>query len=514
MASSLEDDLACPACLKVYQDPHVLSCGHSFCRGCVGFYHKGLFVFYTEGCPVCHQKIHQQPVTNLVLRSTCNSYQREKEKPKEEDDDDTGNKCLLHGEKILFFCKNDNQAICSRCRKQSHMLHKVQLLTHTVAQRKDQIKAALRPAEKVLESLRNGTALEHKVTKHIESQAKQTEMQIKKEFEKLYHFLRVEEEARRAALKEEEKKKKEKLEEWIEHQMQSLSDRVMEVEEELENDDVTFLSNYDHIMTRAQGNLSDSQLNSGSLIDVSKHVGNLTFRVWEKMKDLCPYYPVVLDPNSTHISVSDDLVGVSHPVHRFYFPNPLKNNVKHLVIGSEPQNAIFNCWEVEVGSSKHWTLGVCQHSAAERNFTPPLTPQNGFWGLCRNGDSCYVLGSTQPSIQVKRPLKTVQVKLIQRIDLNNFSWVLRFVDTSNASNIARIPIETFKSDLFPFLIPEDRNAVRIVPVNVNMTKVEKFNFLEKLMDMIPLYVLVILMLVWVLLMMLIMMLDKIKYLRE
>lgn len=32
----------------------------------------------------------------------------------------------------------------------------------------DQIKAALRPAEKVLESLRNSTALECKVTKHIE----------------------------------------------------------------------------------------------------------------------------------------------------------------------------------------------------------------------------------------------------------------------------------------------------------------------------------------------------------
>ncbi|KAF5893525.1 nuclear factor 7, brain-like, partial [Clarias magur] len=187
------------------------------------------------------------------------------------------------------------------------------------------IKAALRPAEKVLESLQNGTALESKVTKHIESQAMQTERQIKREFEKLYQFLREEEEARRSALKKEEEKKKGNLEGWIEQEMQSLSDRVMEVEEELGNDDVTFLSNYNQIMTRAQGRLSDSQLNSGSLIDVAKHVGNLRFSVWEKMKDLCPYYPVVLNPNSTRISVSDDLVCASRAVSRVSLQEPVAN---------------------------------------------------------------------------------------------------------------------------------------------------------------------------------------------
>lgn len=76
----------------------------------------------------------------------------------------------------------------------------------------------------------------------FKSQAEQTEKQIKEEFEKLHQFLRDEEEVRRAALREEEELKKGILERWIEHELQILSDRLMDVEKEMENDTATFLS--------------------------------------------------------------------------------------------------------------------------------------------------------------------------------------------------------------------------------------------------------------------------------
>lgn len=187
--------------------------------------------------------------------------------------------------------------------------------------------------------------------------------------------------------------------------------------------------------------------------------------------------------------MSEDLVCASRAVSWYYSPNLLQNNTNHLVLGSEAQNATFNCWEVEMGSSKHWTLGVCPQSAAESDFIQPLTPQNGFWGLCRNGDVCYVLGSTQP-IQLTRTLEKVQVKLVRRIDLRKWKlfWVLSFVDAGRRSEIACIDLEIFRRDLFPFFIPEDRNApLCIIPVNVNLTNEEKFRILERHMDMIPLY---------------------------
>lgn len=142
MASSLEDELSCPVCLEIYQDPQLLSCGHSFCRRCVGYHPTVFSALYTRTCPVCLQAIHLEPVTNLVLRSACESYQKEKEKKereekeREEREKDGGIKCLLHGEKILFFCRNDKEALCSQCRKERHSSHRVQPLPHAVHQQK------------------------------------------------------------------------------------------------------------------------------------------------------------------------------------------------------------------------------------------------------------------------------------------------------------------------------------------------------------------------------------------
>lgn len=217
--------------------------------------------------------------------------------------------------------------------------------------------------------------------------------------------------------------------------------------------------------------------------------------------------PVVLDPNSAHISVSGDLVSASRSIHRFYSSNPLQKNSNRLVLGSEAQNACLNYWDVEVGDSKHWTLGVCRRSAAEGNHPQDLTPQNGFWGLFRDGDFYYILGSPETPLQLRRSPKIVRVKLMKRFDLNSWklSWMLSFSDASNGSVMACIRDVAFRRDFFPFLIPEDKNAsLRIVPTNVNITMEKNFTFLDRHKDLIPLYiigffmVLLMLLMLWLL----------------
>ena len=69
-------------------------------------------------------------------------------------------------------------------------------------------------------------------------------MQIKKEFEKLHQFLHDEEEVRIAALREEEEQKSQLMKEKIEEMsrdIQSLSDTIRAIEEELKTDDISFL---------------------------------------------------------------------------------------------------------------------------------------------------------------------------------------------------------------------------------------------------------------------------------
>ncbi|XP_051742091.1 E3 ubiquitin-protein ligase TRIM35-like isoform X2 [Ctenopharyngodon idella] len=232
---ALEDELSCPVCTELFSDPVLLSCGHSFCRRCINDHWTSS---RSRNCPVCRQASPQPPVSNLSLRNTCESYLREQSTRKERDG---GQECQIHGEKIELFCQTDEQAICVTCKKNEHRFHKTQTLQQAVRQRKEKLKAALRPAEKTLWSLQNGAAQDAKISNYNQSQVQQTERKIREEFKKLHRFLKKEEESRIAALNEEEKEKKGKMEKRTKGRVRSLSDRLREVEEGMKDDDVTFL---------------------------------------------------------------------------------------------------------------------------------------------------------------------------------------------------------------------------------------------------------------------------------
>ncbi|XP_058653833.1 E3 ubiquitin-protein ligase TRIM35-like isoform X3 [Onychostoma macrolepis] len=340
---ALEDELSCTMCTEFFRDPVLLGCGHSFCRQCISL-HWAVSSF--RRCSICQQVSPQQPVSNLSLRNTCESYLSEKSTRTESSGDQ---ECSKHGEVIKLFCQTDGKAICVTCKKQEHNGHKTQLLQQAVKQRKGKLKAEIRPAEKTLWSLQNGTALDNKISKYIQTQSQMTEKNIRKEFEKLHKFLRQEEESRISALNEEKREKGDKIEGRIQDGILSLSDRVKEVEEQIEEDDIIFLKNYDSILTRAKYTLPDAELSSNTLIDGSKYLGNLKYHVWEKMKDICPYYPVILNPNTSlpDFSVSDDLTSVTSCLFQQDKRNPFPQHRNSVVLGNVGYTDGTHTWEIE-----------------------------------------------------------------------------------------------------------------------------------------------------------------------
>ncbi|KAJ8358436.1 hypothetical protein AAFF_G00439920 [Aldrovandia affinis] len=185
----------------------------------------------------------------------------------------------------------------------------------TVEEREDKLRTALARLQKKLKAFNEVKLDCDQTAEHIKSQAQCTERQIKMEFEKLQQFLKDEEAARIAALREEEEQKSQMVKEKIEkmtEQISSLSEQIRAIEQELGAEDVSFLQSYKDTVKRAQCTLQVPEKVSGVLVYVAKHLGNLKYRVWEKMLGTVQYTPVTLDPNTAHpdLSLSEDLTSI------------------------------------------------------------------------------------------------------------------------------------------------------------------------------------------------------------
>ncbi|KAJ8357791.1 hypothetical protein SKAU_G00205850 [Synaphobranchus kaupii] len=288
-SSLLEEELSCPVCTDIFRDPVVLSCSHSFCKACLQQYweQKGS----SRECPVCRTRSSMDdPPLNLSLRNTCEAFLKERSQRAKAGSEML---CSLHNEKLKLFCLVDQIPVCFVCqtseKHENHKLRPVQEAAHTY---KKKLRTALAPLQEKLKAFNEVKLICDQTAEHIKSQAQHTERQIKMEFEKLQQFLKDEEAARITALREEEEQKSQMMKEKIEkmeEEISSLSEQIRAIEQELGAEDVSFLQSYNDVEQRAQCTLADPEKVSGALIDVAKHLGNLKYRVWEKMLGTVQY---------------------------------------------------------------------------------------------------------------------------------------------------------------------------------------------------------------------------------
>ncbi|XP_061146160.1 nuclear factor 7, brain-like isoform X2 [Syngnathus typhle] len=412
MASHVKANLECPACLEIFKDPVMMPCTHSICKGCLQKWReqKGSY-----SCPVCRTEFNSIDMPlNLALKNVCEAFSQASIELKDI--------CSSHKEKLKLFCLDHQEPVCIICKdSEIHANHK------------------FRPIDEVAES--NKVKLQEVL------------LDTKK---RLKDYTKVEEEARLSAVRDEERNKTQMMKEEIkalDMHIVAFSDMIRTAEEQLMSDNLSFMKNFQTLMTRMQKpSNKPEQLLLGSLLDEAKHVGNLKFTAWEKMKEIVSYSPVILDPTSAgaKLSLSEDLTSVSADAEQQRPQNP--GMLWEDVVCGSALTSGMNVWDVEVGDNTDWRLGVVW----EKSFV-----LWGFWITFR--DDKYTLSSKQsetwyPSVKLKR--------IRFHIDTNKKSLSITESLTSTSLHEVDISKWDFSSDMkrVPYFFTKDKNPLKILPV--------------------------------------------------
>ncbi|XP_077327600.1 E3 ubiquitin-protein ligase TRIM39-like [Lithobates pipiens] len=464
MASGdLRAELKCTVCLNIYTDPVMLSCGHNFCRVCID---RVLDTQKGSGgysCPVCRKRSRSRPALhrNITLRniaetflstqpnqeesgvfcthcvdypvpavrsclhcevSLCDKHLRvHKKSPEHVFCDPTlsmeSRKCSVHKEVLKYFCTKDNACICVSCSLAGeHRGHQVESLDEA--------------SEKKKETLRN-------VQQKLLTKREKTEERVQSLQE---HRRKVEEEAagdteRVTALFRDLRRRLEDLEkralrdisgraEWISISIRDLEIKKEELSRKLRH--IEELCNVTDPLTVLQesdtGDLCDTEdgdnedrerheelLHDGGGLDVA---GVLHTGLSDIITEVNVYFyiqgaaDILLDGNTAdnNLQISDDRKTVSWSDRNQNHPETPERFQDSQVLSSRSFSSGRHYWEVDVGGSDWWTVGMCYPSIERGGEESEIGCNKKSWGLdrCNNQyqviyDSKVIFLPTNPS---------------------------------------------------------------------------------------------------------------------
>ncbi|KAG7526815.1 zinc-binding protein A33-like [Solea senegalensis] len=397
MAASPQSEAmcTCPVCCDIFTEPVVLLCGHSFCQDCLKEWWRQSTL---QTCPVCMQVFPMaQLPRNLALKDLSDTL-RQKRSQGAAAAATLKEVCSLHGERFRLFCQDDQQLICLVCRDaQKHKTHTFLPINEAAEEHRTKLLVELMHLKSKLGSFKEQKLVCDEMSSHVKFQAQQTEKKIKEDFQKLYQFLRAEEAARVDAVRKEAALKSDAQNIRtvnLTAEISLLTDKIQTIERELKTEDFSFMLNVKSTLERSQCKLPVPETPSGALVDEGKHLGNLLFTVWMKMKHLAKYSPVTLDPNTSgeQLILSENLTCLSESAKSLRLPSNPERCGCCIVLGRESFSSGIHSWDAEVEG--FWALGV---AARTKEQSVEMT-----WGIYAYGPEDVIELNTEKHVLLFR----------------------------------------------------------------------------------------------------------------
>ncbi|XP_077327838.1 uncharacterized protein LOC143962438 [Lithobates pipiens] len=451
-SANLRDELECSLCLNIYTDPIMLRCGHNFCRVCI---HRVLDTQEGYGgysCPDCREKFPDRPTLhrNITLRnivenflsaqphqeesgvfctycvdspvpavrscllcevSLCDKHLRvHKKSPEHVLCDPTlsmeSRKCSVHKKILEYYCTEDNSCACMLCVIGGHKGHEMESLDEASEKKKETLRNVLQKlltkreeTEERVQSLQEHrrkveekeagdtkrvTALFRDLRRHLEDLEKRVLREISGRAERISIFIRD-----------------------LEIKKEELSRKLRHIEE-LRNmtDPLTVLQESDtgDLCDTEDGDNEDRErheelLHDGGGLDVAGishtlHTLSDIIRGVNVSSYIQGAADILLDVNTAYnkLHISDDRKTVSWSDRNQNRPEtPERFQYWSQVLSSRSFSSGRHYWEVDVGGSDWWIVGMCYPSIDRRGGQSGIGKNKKSWGLYRDGDQNLVI---------------------------------------------------------------------------------------------------------------------------
>ncbi|CAI5768403.1 finger RFP-like [Podarcis lilfordi] len=469
---NLSDVATCSICMDYFKDPVIIpECGHNFCRSC-------LIQRWDESeaeasCPQCRETVQQnnlipnRQLANLLqLIKNLSVLGREEEERK-------GGVCKEHQEPLKLFCKVHEAPICVVCdRSRIHENHKVIPLKEALEEYKGEICRHLEILKKEREEILAYQAALDKESKDLLKLTETERLKTVEKFRELRQFLEEQEKRLLTHVEEVEKEIAGRRDEQLaklSRKLSSLERIIQEMEEksqqpanELLQDVRRTLQRYEERESPEKPLAFPSELRNRTFKSCDlNHLVENTMKQWkvavlyrkQLQKDIQSFRHlqranVTLDPDTAHpeLILSKDGKSVIHGDKPQALPdNPERFSYRPCVLGCEGFTAGSHFWEVNVGSEKHWALGVTRKSV-ERKGIIYLIPEWGIWAVGKWGGKYWAC--TSP---VSSPLSLFWEPRRIRVTLDYEGGRVSFSDADSGAELYTFSGASFSGEtLLPY----------------------------------------------------------------